>query len=108
MLGAVRIDIGKLAESVRGIRRRDKPTFEVQRFPLRVEGISIADVEVNTRCGSLWIVFRPLAQMQGDGTAISEPVPLGTFIFMDVETETPVAVEGRIEVEGLARWEQPW
>jgi hypothetical protein len=99
MLGAVRIDIYELAQSVRGVHRRGESAVEVKSFPLGVQGVGIADVEVDTRRGSLRIVVRPLGQMQGDGAAIGVAVTLGACIFMDVESETPVPVEGGIKVE---------
>jgi hypothetical protein len=66
MCGAVWIDIGEFPQTVRRVARCDQTTFEVfQRFPFRIQGVGITDVEVHTRGRAEGIVLGPLGEVDG-------------------------------------------
>ena len=66
MCGAVWIDIGEFPQTVRRVAWCDQAAFEVfQRFPFRIQGVGITDVEVHTRGRAEGIVLGPLGEVEG-------------------------------------------
>ena len=99
MCGAVWIDVGEFPQTVRCVARCDQAAFEVfQRFPFRVQGVGITDVEVHTRGRAEGIVLRPLGEVDGHRSAVGKTVLLRPFVAAGVESESAVSVKGDVKV----------
>jgi hypothetical protein len=71
MCGAVWIDIGEFPQTVRRVAWCDQAAFEIfQRFPFRIQGVGITDVEVHTRGRAEGIVLGPLGEVDGLSTLL--------------------------------------
>lgn len=99
MCGAVWIDVGEFAQTVWRVARCDQAAFEMfQRFPFRVQGVGITDVEVHTRGRAEGIVLGPLGEVDGHRSAVGKTVLLRPFVAAGVESESAVSVKGDVKV----------
>src|ERR1700720_454574 len=105
MCGAVRVDVGELPQTVRSVVRCDEPTIEVlEGMPLLVQGVGIADVEVDTGGRAQRIVLGPLGEVDRHRPAVDKAVSFRTFVAAGVESEPAVAIEGEIQIPDGDDW----
>lgn len=68
----------------------------VQRFPFRVEGVRVADVEIHAGGRALGIVLGPFGEVDRNGPAADEPVALRALVAAGVESEFAIAAQGDV------------
>ena len=79
--------------------RCDQTTFEVfHRFPFRMQGVGVTDVEVHTAGRTARIVLGPLGEVESHRSAVCKTIALRSFVGAGVESESAVAFEGGVEV----------
>jgi hypothetical protein len=99
MCGAVWIHVYEFPQTVRRVVRSDQAPFEVfQRFPFRVKGVGVTDVEVYARGRAEAIVLGPLGEVDRHCSAVGKTIQLRPFVAAGVESDSAVSVQGGVKV----------